>query len=49
MVNAPSKSVTVPLFKLLIEADLIYMDSDQLKSESKIKNSLTTKHNLTMI
>ena len=31
------KISTAFLFKLLIEADLIYMDNDQQKSESKIK------------
>ena len=35
------------LFKILIEADLIYMDSDKLKSESKIKKFAETHFNYT--
>jgi hypothetical protein len=35
------------LFKILIEADLIYMDSDKLKSEGKIKKFAETHFNYT--
>ena len=35
------------LFKILIESDLIYMDSDKLKSESKIKKFAETHFNYT--
>ena len=41
------KISTAFLFKLLIEANLIYMDSDKLKSESKIKKFAETHFNYT--
>ena len=41
------KISSVFLFKLLIEADLIYMDADENKSESKIKKFAETHFNYT--
>lgn len=41
------KISSAALFKILIKADLIYMDDDKYKSESKIKKFVETHFNYT--